>query len=309
MRHPGALCLLLATTSSCFPAPVAPQRATVAVVDGIPIFRDEFLRAFARVRIDKGAGLPPLASQSVHRQAVLNDMIDRRLLLRAAEHTNIFVGTDEVEAAYEHLRSGWAQEPFAEALARRDMTPMELKAALREKLLIGRYLREQVFSRVAVSDREVATYLRTAPASIEPERVRARQITVKTAEEAQQIRREIRAGLPFADAALKYSLTPEGASGGDLGFFSRGMLPQPLEETCFALKVGHVSDVVASPYGYHLLEVIERRAAIAITPEAQRQAAEEHLRHEKERDAHLQHIKALRAAATIVLTEAPHDHS
>lgn len=87
--------------------------------------------------------------------------------------------------------------------------------------------------------------------------VRASHLLVKTEAEAKQIREDILSGKEsFETAAEKYSLCPSGArSGGDLGFFGRGMMVPEFETAAFSLPVGEVSEPVKTQFGWHLIVV------------------------------------------------------
>lgn len=68
----------------------------------------------------------------------------------------------------------------------------------------------------------------------------------------------LKAGAQFGDVAKKYSEDKNSApKGGDLGFVERGQMPKEIDEAAFKLNPGEVSDIVASPYGYHILTVTE----------------------------------------------------
>lgn len=89
--------------------------------------------------------------------------------------------------------------------------------------------------------------------------VRASHLLVSTEEEAKQLREEILAGKDFADAAAEVSQCPSGANGGDLGFFSRGMMVPEFDEASFTLEVGELSEPVQTQFGWHLLIVTDKK--------------------------------------------------
>jgi peptidyl-prolyl cis-trans isomerase C len=89
--------------------------------------------------------------------------------------------------------------------------------------------------------------------------VRASHLLVDTEEEALKLREEILAGKPFADVAAAVSKCPSGAQGGDLGYFSRGMMVPEFDEASFTLEVGELSQPVQTQFGWHLLIVTDKK--------------------------------------------------
>lgn len=75
-------------------------------------------------------------------------------------------------------------------------------------------------------------------------------------EEIKAIKSELANGAEFEQLAAENSDCPSGADGGDLGFFGRGAMVPEFEEAAFSLKVGEVSDVVETEFGYHLIHRI-----------------------------------------------------
>jgi len=89
--------------------------------------------------------------------------------------------------------------------------------------------------------------------------VRASHLLVNTEEEAIKLREEILAGKDFADVAAEVSNCPSGSKGGDLGFFSRGMMVPEFDEVSFTLEVGELSEPVQTQFGWHLLIVTDKK--------------------------------------------------
>ena len=59
--------------------------------------------------------------------------------------------------------------------------------------------------------------------------------------------------IEFAEAAMQFSDCPSGANGGDLGEFGRGQMVRPFEDAAFSLRVGQISGIVETQFGFHLI--------------------------------------------------------
>ncbi len=90
-----------------------------------------------------------------------------------------------------------------------------------------------------------------APASV----VRSREQAYAV---AQQVLKRAKAGEDFARLAIEFSDEPgAGPRGGSLGRFGRGQMVPAFEEAAFKLEVGEISDIVESPFGYHIIQRTE----------------------------------------------------
>jgi parvulin-like peptidyl-prolyl isomerase len=89
--------------------------------------------------------------------------------------------------------------------------------------------------------------------------VRASHILVDEEEKANSLKEEIDGGADFAKVAKKNSKCPSGESGGDLGFFSKGVMVKEFEEAAFSLEVGQLSEPVKTQFGYHLILVTDKK--------------------------------------------------
>lgn len=90
-------------------------------------------------------------------------------------------------------------------------------------------------------------------------RASARHILVKTEEECKQLKNEITHGADFAEIAVQHSLCPSGKQGGELGEFGPGQMVKEFDAVVFSAPVNEVQGPVKTQFGYHLVEVTERK--------------------------------------------------
>jgi peptidyl-prolyl cis-trans isomerase SurA len=105
--------------------------------------------------------------------------------------------------------------------------------------------------------------------------------------------RIVRGGASFAELARVHSEDGSAARGGDLGWVYPGDTVPDFQRAMDALKPGEISQPVKTQFGWHLIEVLERRTA-AITPERQRLQAREALRERKSAEAYQEWLRQLR---------------
>jgi peptidyl-prolyl cis-trans isomerase C len=86
----------------------------------------------------------------------------------------------------------------------------------------------------------------------------ARHILVDTEELCNELKQRIENGADFAQLAAEYSQCPSGASGGDLGEFDQGRMVPEFDHVVFHEAVGEVHGPVATQFGYHLVEILNR---------------------------------------------------
>ncbi|WP_050527968.1 peptidylprolyl isomerase [Pseudorhodobacter aquimaris] len=123
----------------------------------------------------------------------------------------------------------------------------------------------------------------------------AAHILVKTEDEAKAIKTQIDGGANFGDMAKEHSSDGAAANGGDLGWFSEGMMVAPFQDAVFAMEVNSVSDPVETQFGWHLIELKETRIKAAPPLDEMR----EELAAEIEQAAVTAHIKSIMDAATV----------
>lgn len=85
-------------------------------------------------------------------------------------------------------------------------------------------------------------------------KIRASHILVDKHSQALRVLEDLKAGKDFKSLALERSTCPSRKRGGDLGFFGRGQMVKEFERAAFALKVGEVSGLVKTQFGYHIIK-------------------------------------------------------
>ena len=122
-------------------------------------------------------------------------------------------------------------------------------------------------SDIALEQRALDMYRAEAKRFEIAEEVKASHILILAKEEnaeekIKNILDELKSGKNFSELAIAKSQdTGSGSKGGDLGFFARGRMVKEFEETAFALKVGEISGVIKSQFGYHIITVTDRKEA------------------------------------------------
>jgi parvulin-like peptidyl-prolyl isomerase len=188
------------------------------------------------------------------RRQVLDVMIEQVLIEQAAASEGIVISDAEVESVIARdIEENGGQAKFEAWLQANNWTYQEYQARQRSMMIAS-----QMFERVT----------RNVPTSAE--QVHARHILVATEQEARDLLNQLQSGADFGDLARQYSLDPSTKeSGGDLGFFPKGTLVVPqVEEEAFALSVDQISDVIQSPMGYHIVQVLERVQDKPLTEES-----------------------------------------
>jgi peptidyl-prolyl cis-trans isomerase C len=243
----------------------------IATVNGDPITAGEL--ALAGAEFADQLGQVPADRRDT---AVLDLVINMRLATVAAE------------------AAGMDKEP--QVVSRLDLA--------RERTLYSEFLRSK-FMAAVTPEAVKARYDEEMAKFVPAEEIRARHILVNSDQEAlaKEIIAELDAGGDFAKIAAEKSQDPgSGASGGDLGWFKRGMMVKPFEDAAFALEPGQYTKTpVKSDFGWHVILVEEKRMEAPPTFEAEGPRIEQDL----VRETFDKEIGALRDAAKIELATLP----
>ena len=203
-------------------------------------------------------------------------MIEQLVIIKMAEVDSVEVLDKDIDRALERqieniISQAGGKEEAELALGRKIS---DFKRSYRDDMK-GKLLAEKytggLTSGISVTRGEVIDFYNTFKDSILPfptlYKTRHLLLEIKPSEESlnkalnktQDIRNQIVAGLPFAEAAKKYSEDIQsGENGGNLGYVSRGTFVQEFDKMVFTLDLNVLSEPVKTQFGYHLIEVLQR---------------------------------------------------
>lgn len=253
----------------------------IAAVVGNQIILESELETQVQIYLTQSGVTNPAQSEFNRlKQDILEQMInDRLILVQAEKDTTIKIGPTEIENALEQhlerLKSQFgSEEEFIKQLEKENLTLKDLKRRYRQEvrnqLLKDRLVQKRV-AKVNVSAKAVKDFYEMYKDSI-PEQAQSVHLahillTVELTQatldslraKLENIRKEAISGADFATLAAKYSEDPTAKTGGDLGFFQKGELDPEFEKAAFSLKIGEISGVIQSQFGFHLIKLEEKK--------------------------------------------------
>ncbi|MEE9275171.1 MAG: peptidyl-prolyl cis-trans isomerase [bacterium] len=293
----AGLFLLLAGCDASPPARTAKEAETVvAEVNGEAITKADL---YAALLVEGKSARPPAGSEKVLR-ALLEQLVERRLMLQRFRERGEPVDEAQVRQYVAVISRQYTPPGLDVILKEEGIDKEKWRRAVRETLEIDWILTREVYSQVEVSEGEIRDHYEENRESFRLERRwRVRQIMVETEEEARRLRAGIAAGAAFSHIVRQASIGPERGQEGDMGFFSRGQLPEGIEKVILDLKGDEVSRVVRTSSGYHIFQVTERRSAIDQPLAAVREQIRTTLMARKGRERLGRWLSELKAKATI----------
>ena len=252
---------------------------TMAIVDDETVSLFELNRAFAPLDAMSAAILDDKEREEwtkSKRKEVLAEQVNTILVLAEARKLNLEVPPQQVAAHLASIKdeNGWddAQlEGFVKSLGFVDLA--SYREHVEREMLKAQMINIRIGSRSKPSKEDVErVFVRDNYGGKKQDEVRAAHILVRVPNlvTSQQLRELHKKALEvhdkaiteeksFDDLAKEYSDDQNASSGGDLGWFKRGMLDPEFERATFKLKVGQISEVVQTGFGYHVIRVTDRR--------------------------------------------------
>ena len=177
---------------------------------------------------------------------------------------------------------------------------------IKEQLLIESLLKKKIAANAQLNDEELKKYYDANKDKFKKEReVNTRHILLKTEEEAKQIKEKLQNGEDFVELAKKFSIDPNAkTTGGELGFYPKGSLLPEYEDVAFKLaKVGQVSGIVKSQYGYHIIRLEGAKPPTFVAFDEVKDFIKQQLAQEKQKELIEKYIEDLKKIAKITINE------
>jgi peptidyl-prolyl cis-trans isomerase SurA len=252
----------------------------VAVVGDTAVLQSDLQEYVLRLQVQQGIRIPqdPQQLQNFLRQ-VLDQKINEMLFVIHAQREGITVTEAEINEVVDEriarARSQFANQlEFEQALAAEGVTAPEYRIRITEQtraeLLTNRYLQMQVsqMQPIPVSDEEIRETFEAQRRALgdRPATVSLKQVVVTAEptddarliaeEEAARALSRARSGEDFGRLAREYSDDPGTRDrGGELGWMGKGELVPEFETALFAMEAGDISDIVETPFGFHIIQL------------------------------------------------------
>jgi len=249
----------------------------VAVVGSEIILQSEVEERAAPMMADVAAISNPgqrAARAAAVRRQILEHMVDDQLLVQEAAELKVTVSSEEVDKSIEQIKKDYnlTDAQLRDELHKQGMNLATYRQNTKREILRYRIINIAVGSKVSVSDADVQGYYERhmQAASVQ---VRASHIFLAIPEgadaaaaqekekQAQLLLHRAQSGEDFSRLAREYSEdTATRAEGGDLGWFGKDILPKPIEEMVFSMKVDEIRGPVRADRGFHVIKLLGRRA-------------------------------------------------
>ena len=314
-KTPAALIITLLVMMIIIPMAGSEEAEKVAVVNGTVIDKNEYERELARykeqvtmqgVKVDD-SNMPDIKKE------VIENIIGMQLMYQASTEKGIKVEQALIDEEIGKLKSQYPdEEKFKEAMAELNITEGIIKEQINRGLTIQKFIKQNFVDKTAISDSEVKAFYDNNPDKFnKPESVRASHILIRVEPEAEEaikkaakekiemVQARIKAGEDFAALAKEVSQCPSSEKGGDLGFFTKGQMVKPFEDTAFSLEPGIVSDIVETRFGYHLIKVIEKQKAGLFSLDEVKEDLKQYLTESRIQKDIRDYVKTLREKAKV----------
>lgn len=250
--------------------------------------------------------------------SVIVDAVDELLILQRGRELGYTMSTEQFDSIVENIKKENKledEEQFQAALKQEGMTMADLRKQLERTMIIQRVQQVEIMSKLEVTDAELKMYydshketFTTKPQLTLREILIAvptsdRGVNVGLEEEAkgkaEEIRRRLEAGEPFARLAADLSDSPSKANGGLVGPITMDVLAPEFQEALKDLKPGDLTPVLRTGRGYQMVRLETMETATVKPFDESRDEIADRIANEKRRGEFTKFLEKLRGQAII----------
>ncbi|MDH3975418.1 MAG: peptidylprolyl isomerase [Deltaproteobacteria bacterium] len=284
----------------------------VATVNGAEISRSDLQKIHSMLATQVKMSSRAVSPEEIMDMA-LTELINMQVLKQESERQKISPSPEDIKKELGNIKANFPdEEAFKKAISEKNLTVEEIEKSVTQQLAVQTIIKKEVEEKISVSDSEIKKFYQDNPDYFKTdESVKASHILVKVDEKAEEsavaeakkkiedILARVKKGEDFAEAAKKSSEGPSGPNGGDLGYFTRGKMVKPFDETAFKLKKGEISDIIRTQFGFHIIKVVDKKEA-GQTPMADvKEKIESFLKKSQGEKLFNDYVEKLRTAAAI----------
>ncbi len=256
------------------PAPGANVNPAVLKVNDDLVYAAEISMVMQNIAGQMG-GRDKVPDQQELVQMATQRVVEQKLLSQEASRNGIQPNEPRVAQMIQTIeQQAGGREALDASLAQMGSNHEQVMEMIREMDLVRSLIEQKISPSIQVSDEEVASFYAENQEMFKNDaQIHARHIITAATEDAdaatvaaaaakaEKARERAIAGEDFAELAREMSEGPSAPKGGDLGFFTRDQMVPAFADTAFALEPGQISEVVRSPFGFHVIKVEEKRPA------------------------------------------------
>lgn len=220
---------------------------------------------------DSLAGAQKLDDEELDEEAikskVLHNLVDIEVLYQEAQKQGVAINEGGGALRSTIIAKKYKDEAdFKRTLAQAGMTEAQFAAIWQQQASANQLIEEKVLSEVFMTDDDLhARYEQDKHKYTRRPKIQASHILIKVDADASEeeraaalakaegLHKEALSCADFAELAKEHSDCPSAAEGGDLGMFGEKKMVKPFSDVAFALKVGEISGVVETKFGYHII--------------------------------------------------------
>ncbi len=268
------ICILLCAVLLLFSCSKKQDSKVLVTMEGDKITLDEFNKALDKIPMN----MKMAVATETGKKSYLDNLIMKRLLLKEAKKEKIDSDKDFLEKLED----------------------------IKDQLLMESLLKKKLTMDGKLTDEDLKKYYEEHKEEFKKDgEIATRHILVKTEEEAKQVQAKLQKGEDFADLAKRFSIDPNAkASGGDIGYHPKGTLLPEYEAAAFKLKkVGQVTGIVKTQFGYHIIKLEGTKPPTYVSFEEVKDFIKQKIGQEKQKELFDKYVAELKKSAKITIND------